>query len=249
MRAMIGVVTEPAEPRVTVCLPTYNERENLEAMVRALAPHGYRILVVDDSSPDGTGEIADRLAEELGFVSVLHRPEKQGLGPACVAGFKRALAEGAEIIVEMDSDFSHDPADVPRLVAAVENGADVALGSRYVPGGGTTDWGLGRRVLSLGASTYARTVLGVKLRDVTAGFKCYRRGVLEQLDLDSIDSQGYVFQIEMKYRALRRGFTVAEVPIVFADRREGKSKMTRAIILEAVVKVPLLRVAALKGEL
>jgi len=234
---------------VIVCLPTYNERENLEAMVRALAPHGYRILVVDDSSPDGTGEIADRLAAELDLVSVLHRPEKQGLGPACIAGFEQALADGAEIVVEMDSDFSHDPADVPRLVAAIENGADCAFGSRYVKGGGTTNWGLGRRVLSRGASIYGRTILGVKLHDVTAGFTCYRRGVLEALDLASIHSQGYVFQIEMKYRALRKGFEVAEVPIVFADRTAGYSKMTRAIILEAVWKVPLLRVAAVKGEL
>ncbi|HXY81286.1 MAG TPA: polyprenol monophosphomannose synthase [Gaiellaceae bacterium] len=234
---------------VIVCLPTYNERENLEAMVQALLPHGYRILVVDDSSPDGTGEIADRLAAAHPTVSVLHRPEKQGLGPACIAGFERALADGAEIIVEMDCDFSHDPADVPRLVAAVESGAGLALGSRYVPGGGTANWSLGRRVLSRGASTYARTILGVKLRDVTAGFTCYRRTVLEQLDLESIDSQGYVFQIEMKYRTLRRGFTVAEVPIVFADRREGTSKMTRAIILEAFAKVPLLRVAAITGRL
>ncbi len=236
-------------PNVIVCLPTYNERENLESMVRALAPHGYRILVIDDNSPDGTGEVADRLAAELDLVSVLHRPEKQGLGPACIAGFKQALADGAEIVVEMDSDFSHDPADVPRLVAAVEDGADFALGSRYVEDGGTTNWGLGRRVLSRGASMYARTILGVKLHDVTAGFTCYRRGVLEALDLASIDSQGYVFQIEMKYRALRKGFKVAEVPIVFADRTAGYSKMTRAIILEAVWKVPLLRVAAVKGKL
>lgn len=235
-------------PDVIVCLPTYNECENIEKMVRALAPHGYRILVVDDNSPDGTGEIADRLAAELDFVSVLHRPEKQGLGPACIAGFKQALADGGEIIVEMDTDFSHDPEDAARLVAAVENGADVAVGSRYVEGGGTANWGLSRRVLSLGASIYARTILGVKLRDVTAGFMCYRRGVLEQLDLDSIDSQGYVFQIEMKYRALRRGFTVTEVPIVFADRTAGYSKMTRAIILEAILKVPLLRVAATTGR-
>jgi dolichol-phosphate mannosyltransferase len=236
-------------PDVIVCLPTYNERENLESMVRALAPHGYRILVVDDNSPDGTGEIADRLAAELDLVSVLHRPEKQGLGPACIAGFKQALADGAEIVVEMDSDFSHDPADVPRLVGAVESGADFALGSRYVKGGGTVDWGLGRRVLSRGASIYGRTILSVELHDVTAGFTCYRRSVLERLNLDSIASQGYVFQIEMKYRALRRGFKVAEVPIVFAERRDGKSKMTRAIVLEAVWKVPLLRVAALRGEL
>jgi len=218
-------------------------------MVRALAPHGYRILVVDDNSPDGTGEIADRLAAELDLVSVLHRPEKQGLGPACIAGFKQALADGAEIVVEMDSDFSHDPADVPRLVAAVENGADFALGSRYVEGGGTVNWGLGRRIVSRGGSIYARTLLGVRIRDVTGGFKCYRRAVLESLDLDSIHSKGYVFQIEMKYRALLKGFKVAEVPIVFADRTQGKSKMTRRIFLEAMAKVPLLRVAALRGRL
>ena len=236
-------------PDVIVCLPTYNERENLEAMVHALLPHGYRILVVDDSSPDGTGEIADRLAAEHPTVSVLHRPEKQGLGPACIAGFKRALADGAEIVVEMDSDFSHDPADVPRLVAAVENGADFALGSRYVEGGGTVNWGLGRRIVSRGGSIYARTLLGVRIRDVTGGFKCYRRAVLESLDLDSIHSKGYVFQIEMKYRALLKGFKVAEVPIVFADRTQGKSKMTRRIFLEAMAKVPLLRVAALRGRL
>jgi len=232
-----------------VCLPTYNERENLEAMVRALVPHGYSILVIDDSSPDGTGEIADRLAKELELVSVLHRPEKQGLGPACIAGFKRALADGAEIVVEMDSDFSHNPADVPRLVAAVEGGADLALGSRYVEGGGTLNWGLGRRIVSRGGSIYARTLLGVRIRDVTGGFKCYRRAVLESLELDSIHSKGYVFQIEMKYRALLKGFKVAEVPIVFADRTQGKSKMTRAIFLEAVRNVPLLRVAALRGKL
>ena len=233
---------------VIVCLPTYNERENIEKMIRALVPHGYRILVVDDNSPDGTGKIADRLAAEIDLVSVLHRPEKQGLGPACIAAFQRALADGGEIIVEMDTDFSHNPADVPRLVAAVENGADMSIGSRYVPGGGTANWGLGRRMLSRSASTYARLILGVHLRDVTAGYTCYRRATLEQLPLDSIDSQGYVFQIEMKYRTLRRGLTIAEVPIVFADRTEGYSKMTRAIILEAFMKLPLLRVDAITGK-
>ena len=233
---------------VIVCLPTYNERENIEKMIRALVPHGYRILVVDDNSPDGTGKIADRLAEEIDLVSVLHRPEKQGLGPACIAAFQRALADGGEIIVEMDTDFSHNPADVPRLVAAVENGADMSIGSRYVPGGGTANWGLGRRMLSRGASTYARMILGVHLRDVTAGYTCYRRATLEQLPLDSIDSQGYVFQIEMKYRTLRKGLTIAEVPIVFADRTEGYSKMTRSIILEAFMKLPLLRVDAITGK-
>jgi dolichol-phosphate mannosyltransferase len=234
-------------PSATVCLPTYNERENLEAMVRALAPLGVRVLVVDDNSPDGTGEIADRLAGELDFVSVLHRARKEGLGPAYLAGFRRALADGAELVLELDCDFSHDPADVPRLIAACESGADLALGSRYVPGGGTENWGLGRRVVSWGGSFYARTLLGARIRDLTGGFKCYRRRVLETIDLDAIDSKGYAFQIETTYRTLRKGFRVVEVPIRFVDRTAGQSKMSRSIFLEAVVKVPLLRLAALRG--
>jgi dolichol-phosphate mannosyltransferase len=230
-----------------VCLPTYNERENLEAMVRALEPLGVRVLVVDDNSPDGTGEIADRLAGELDFVSVLHRERKEGLGPAYLAGFRRALADGAELVLELDCDFSHEPSDVPRLIAACESGADLALGSRYVPGGGTENWGLGRRVVSWGGSFYARVLLGVGIRDLTGGFKCYRRRVLETIDLDAIDSRGYAFQIETTYRTLRKGFHVVEVPIRFVDRTAGQSKMSRSIFLEAVVKVPLLRLAALRG--
>jgi dolichol-phosphate mannosyltransferase len=236
-------------PDATVCLPTYNERENLEAMLRARAPRGVRGLVIDDNSPDGTGEIADRLAAALGFVSVLHRDRKEGLGPAYLAGFTRALDDGAELILEMDCDFSHDPNDVPRLIAACETGADLALGSRYVPGGGTANWGLARRIVSWGGSLYARLVLGVKIRDLTGGFKCYRRHVLETVDLEAIHSRGYAFQIEGTYRTLRKGFRVVEVPIRFADRTEGVSKMSRSIFFEAVVNVPRLRLAAFKGRL
>jgi dolichol-phosphate mannosyltransferase len=235
-------------PSATICLPTYNERANIEPMLRALQPLGVRVLVVDDNSPDGTGEIADRLAAELDFVSVLHRNRKEGLGPAYLAGFRRALADGAELILEMDCDFSHDPKDVPRLIAACEQGADLALGSRYVPGGGTENWGRGRRIVSTGGSWYARTLLGVRIRDLTGGFKCYRRRVLERIDLDAVRSKGYAFQIETTYRAIRAGFTVVEVPIVFADRTEGTSKMSRAIVIEAVTRVPALRFAAMTGR-
>jgi dolichol-phosphate mannosyltransferase len=233
-----------------VCLPTYNERENVEAMVGALGEvlggEGI-VLVVDDSSPDGTGGIADRLAAELEWVHVLHRPSKEGLGPAYLAGFKRALELGADLIFEMDCDFSHDPADVPRLAAAAAD-ADLVLGSRYVPGGGTRNWGLLRRLISRGGSLYAQLLLGVPVRDLTGGFKCYRRAVLETIDLDVIHSKGYAFQIETTYRALRRGFRVVEVPIVFSDRQVGGSKMSKAIVLEAVWKVPLLRLARLRGR-
>jgi dolichol-phosphate mannosyltransferase len=235
--------------RATVCLPTYNERENLEAMLRALEPHGVQVLVVDDNSPDGTGELADWLAEQLAFVSVLHRERKEGLGPAYIAGFRRALSDGAELVLEMDCDFSHDPADVPRLLAAAHDGADLALGSRYVEGGSIADWGLVRRVVSAGGSWYARMLLGVGVRDLTGGFKCYRRAVLERIDLDAIDSRGYAFQIETTYRALRAGFRVVEVPIRFADRTEGQSKMSRSIVAEAMWKVPALRLRALAGRL
>jgi dolichol-phosphate mannosyltransferase len=231
-----------------VCLPTYNERENLEPMVRALAEHSVNVLVIDDNSPDGTGEIADRLAAELPWVEVLHRPRKEGLGRAYVDGFRHVLAGDAELVLEMDCDFSHDPADVPRLIAAVENGADLALGSRYVEGGGTTDWGLVRRLISRGASIYTRVLL-MPVHDATGGFKCFHRRVLESIDLDTIDAAGYVFQIETTYRALRKGFAVVEVPIHFADRTAGTSKMSRAIVLEAVWKVPALRFAALRGKL
>ena len=218
-------------------------------MLRALEPLGVRVLVVDDSSPDGTGELADRLAQQLPFVSVLHRPQKEGLGPAYLAGFRRALADGAEYVLEMDCDFSHDPADVPRLIDACVQGADLALGSRYVPGGGTENWGFGRRFVSIGGSWYARVLLSVPIRDLTGGFKCYRRAVLERIDLDAVRAKGYAFQIETTYRAIRAGFRVVEVPIHFSDRTVGQSKMSRAIVLEAVTRVPALRLAAMAGRI
>ena len=246
MRAMIGAV-----PRVVVCLPTYNERENLERMLRALRevlPDDGGVLVIDDGSPDGTGKLADELATQIPNVSVLHRERKEGLGPAYIAGFHQALAGGAELVLEMDCDFSHDPADVPRLIAAAD-GADLVLGSRYAPGGGVRNWSRVRRFISAGGSTYARIILGTDVRDLTGGFKCFRRRVLETIPLDRISAKGYAFQIETTYRALRAGFRVTEVPIVFADRTEGHSKMSRAIVLEAVWRVPLLRLQALLGKL
>jgi dolichol-phosphate mannosyltransferase len=233
-------------PRTTVCLPTYDERENLEPMVRALSgvlgPED-RVLVIDDSSPDGTGAIADRLAAELDWVDVLHRPRKEGLGRAYLDGFRRALADGAELVLELDCDFSHDPADVPRLLQASE-GADLVLGSRYVRGGGTQNWGLLRRAISRWGSLYAQVLLGLHVRDLTGGFKCYRREVLETIDLDAIRSRGYAFQIETTYRAVRAGFRVVEIPIRFTDRQVGGSKMSRSIVLEAIWKVPALRLAS-----
>jgi dolichol-phosphate mannosyltransferase len=235
-------------PRAVVCLPTYNERENLEPMLRALGDKGVRVLVIDDNSPDGTGELADRFASELDYVGVLHRERKEGLGPAYLAGFRRALADGADLILEMDCDFSHDPADVPRLIAAVEGGADLALGSRYVSGGSVGNWGAIRRFVSAGGSWYARVLLGVGIHDLTGGFKCYRRRVLETIDLDAIESKGYAFQIETTYRTLRKGFRVEEIPIHFVDREEGGSKMSKAIVLEGIWKVPALRLAALRGS-
>ena len=235
---------------ICVCLPTYNERENLEAMVdrlgEVLGADGV-VLVIDDDSPDGTGEIADRLAADRVSVHVLHRPRKEGLGPAYLDGFRRALELGADLILEMDCDFSHDPADVPRLVAAAED-ADLVLGSRYVPGGGTRNWGALRRLISRGGSLYAQLLLGVPIRDLTGGFKCYRRAVLEAIDLDAIHSKGYAFQIETTYRALRAGFRVVETPIVFVDREVGGSKMSNSIVLEAVWKVPALRLTSLRGR-
>jgi dolichol-phosphate mannosyltransferase len=236
-------------PKAVVCLPTYNEHENLERMLRALGGKDVRVLVIDDNSPDGTGELAERLAQELGYVDVLRRERKEGLGPAYLAGFRRALADGAELVLEMDCDFSHDPNEVPRLLEAVDRGADLALGSRYVPGGGVRNWGLLRRLISAGGSFYARVILGVKIRDLTGGFKCYRRAVLETIDLDSIESKGYAFQIETTYRVLRAGFQVVEVPITFADREVGGSKMSKAIVAEAIWKVPGLRLKALFGQI
>ena len=218
--------------RACVVLPTYNECENLPAIVPAiLAAAQVDVLVVDDNSPDGTGALADALAARDPRVRVLHRARKEGLGRAYLAGFAEALARGYGRILEMDADFSHEPARLPDLLAA---GTDLALGSRYVAGGGTVNWGLGRRILSKGGSLYARTILGIPVRDLTGGFKCFRREVLESIDLPSVRSTGYAFQIELTYRALKRGFTVREVPIVFADRRVGKSKMNRRIVAEAL---------------
>jgi dolichol-phosphate mannosyltransferase len=235
-----------------VCLPTYNERENLERMLRALGevlPDGARVLVIDDNSPDGTGELADRLAAELPFADVLHRDRKDGLGPAYIAGFRAALAAGADLVLEMDCDFSHSPQDVPRLIAAAET-ADLVLGSRYVQGGGVEgDWGIARRIVSRGGSVYASLLLGVRIRDLTGGFKCFHRRVLEAIDLDGVSARGYAFQIELTYRAVRAGFEVVEVPIRFVDREAGHSKMSRTIVLEAMWKVPLLRLRAAAGLL
>jgi len=229
-------------------LPTFDEAENIEAIVGAAngvleraATDGFRILVVDDGSPDGTGEIADRLAAEHDWLQVLHRTERAGLGPAYLAGFRYALDSGAAYVMEMDCDFSHDPADLARLLRAVGDGADLALGSRYVPGGGVTDWGALRRVVSEGGSTYARWVLGLKVRDLTGGFKCFRREVLEAIDLEGVRSRGYAFQVELTYRAVRAGFATVEVPIVFRDRQHGQSKMSWRIAAEAIWLVPLLR--------
>ena len=240
--------------RLVVCVPTYDERENLEPLVRALGAvlddHGLdgRVLVIDDASPDGTGRLADELARELAFLDVLHRERKEGLGPAYIAGFERALGLGAQLVATMDCDFSHDPADLPRLVEAAARGG-VGLGSRYVPGGATENWGALRRLVSRGGSVYARTVLGIPVRDTTSGFKVYRSEVLEAIDLARIESRGYAFQIETVFRAIRRGYAVEEVPICFADRREGGSKMGPGIVLEAVVRVPALRIAAARGRL
>ncbi|MEA2300643.1 MAG: dolichol-phosphate mannosyltransferase [Solirubrobacteraceae bacterium] len=232
--------------RATICLPTYNERDNLEPMLRALGAvlrEGDRVLVVDDGSPDGTGALADSLAGELGFVDVLHRERKEGLGPAYIAGFREVLAGDAELVLEMDCDFSHDPADVPRLIAAAETGADLVLGSRYVPGGSIPNWGLVRRAVSLGGNLYAQLFLTSGIRDLTGGFKCFRREVLEAIDLTRVRSQGYAFQVELTYRALERGFEVTEVPIVFRDRRLGRSKMSPSIAIEACWMLPRLRFA------
>jgi dolichol-phosphate mannosyltransferase len=238
--------------RAVICLPTYNERENLESMVEALGgvvdTATDRVLVIDDGSPDGTGEIADRLAAELSWVSVLHRETKEGIGPAYVAGFKRALADGAELVLEMDCDFSHDPGDVPRLIAAAYD-TDLVLGSRYAPGGGTANWGLLRRVVSRGGCLYAQVLLGLRVRDLTGGFKCFRRATLEAIDLAALSAHGYAFQIETTYRVKRAGLRVTEVPITFVERRAGASKMTGAIVAEAMWKVPLLRLRALVGKL
>jgi dolichol-phosphate mannosyltransferase len=233
-------------PGAWLILPTYNEAANVRAVVLDALAHlaatgrGHTVLVVDDGSPDGTGQIADELAEELSGVRVLHRGAKEGLGRAYLAGFGVALSEGADLVLEMDADFSHDPADLPRLIAAADT-ADLVLGSRYVEGGGVENWGALRRLVSRGGSWYARRLLGVPVRDLTGGFKCFNRRVLEALDLGGIHADGYGFQIELTYRAIQAGFNVKEVPIRFRERREGQSKMTARIALEAVWKVPALR--------
>jgi dolichol-phosphate mannosyltransferase len=234
-------------------LPTYNEAENVRAIVAAVgevlagaAPDGFRVLIVDDGSPDGTGRIADEMVAEREWLQVLHRREKNGIGPAYLAGFRHALEHGAGYVMEMDSDFSHDPADLARLLSAADGGSagggtDLALGSRYVPGGGVSEWGMLRRLISEGGSTYARLVLGLRVRDLTGGFKCFRSEVLEAIDLDAVRSQGYAFQVELTYRAVQAGFRVVEVPIVFRDRQQGTSKMSWRIAAEAMWLVPLLR--------
>ena len=233
---------------VWLVLPTYNEAENIEPLVEAVlaaleqaAPGSHRVLIVDDSSPDGTGELADALAAKLAAVEVLHRDVREGLGPAYLAGFGHALAGGAAYVCQMDSDFSHNPADLPRLLAAVADGADLALGSRYVAGGGVEDWGLMRRIVSRAGCSYARHVLGLTIRDLTGGFKCFRREVLESIDLSTVRSHGYGFQVEMTQRAVLRGFEVREIPITFRDRRRGHSKMSPWIAIEAIVVLPQLR--------
>jgi dolichol-phosphate mannosyltransferase len=245
----------PPSARFLICLPTYDERDNLGRMVEALEvvleQDGARgeVLVIDDSSPDGTGELADRLAESRPWLHVLHRPRKQGLGRAYLDGFRWALARDFEFVLEMDCDFSHDPRAVPALLAPARAGADLVLGSRYCPGGRVENWGRVRRAISTAGCLYARTLLSVGVRDLTGGFKCFRRGVLEAIELDDVDAQGYQFQIEMTYRALLLGFSVEEVPITFADRVAGGSKMSRSIVLEAIRRVPLLRVQAERGRL
>jgi dolichol-phosphate mannosyltransferase len=236
-------------------IPTYDEAPNLEPLIDAVlpalataSPSGHRVLVVDDASPDGTGRLADRLAERLDAVEVLHRPGREGLGPAYRAGFARALAGGAGYLLQMDADFSHDPADLPRLLERAQAGADLVLGSRYLEGGGVADWGAARRAISRAGCWYARTVLGVEVRDLTGGFKCFRRAAMEAIDLPTVGSQGYAFQVEMTYRALRRGLSVVEVPITFRERRAGESKMSSRIALEAAWRVPQLRIRGAGGH-
>lgn len=226
-----------------VIIPTYNERDNLGPISEAVLKADARvdILVVDDNSPDGTGQLADELAAKEPRIKVLHREKKQGLGRAYLHAFRWALEHGYQYVIEMDADFSHDPRYLPKLIDTAMSGADIALGSRYVEGGGTVNWGVSRQLISQGGSLYARTILGVKIRDLTGGFKCFNRRVLESIDLDAVQSSGYAFQIELTYRALKKGFTVKEIPIVFEDRRVGQSKMSKKIFLEAVRMVWKLR--------
>jgi dolichol-phosphate mannosyltransferase len=238
-----------ARRRALVCLPTYDERDNLGPILEAIhaAVSDVDVLVIDDDSPDGTGRLADELAARDPRVKVLHRRGKQGLGRAYLAGFAWALERDYGLVLEMDADFSHDPAYLPKLLAEAER-ADLVLGSRYVPGGGTANWGLARRIISRGGSAYARAILGVPVRDLTGGFKCFRREVLEAIDLPTVECSGYAFQIELTFRALRRGFRVAEIPIVFAERRVGQSKMSRRIVLEAIRRVWSMRFSRFARE-
>lgn len=220
--------------QVTVALPTYNELLNLPLIVPEIVAHGYRLLVIDDNSPDGTGRLADNLAEDVAGMSVLHRPVKEGLGPAYAAGFDWALGEGAAVVIEMDCDFSHDPADLPRLVAAIEDGADVAIGSRYVPGGATPDWPVTRQFISRSGNFYARTMLGIPVRDATAGFRAFTADALRRLPYRTAEASGYGFQVEMAWRAHQAGMRITEVPITFRDRARGTSKMGLPIVVEAM---------------
>jgi dolichol-phosphate mannosyltransferase len=237
--------------RILIVTPTYNEKENLEVFLQGVfgVRSDVHVLVVDDNSPDGTGVLADRLAEEDSRVQVMHRPGKLGLGSAYLDAFRWGLEQGYDVLMEMDTDLSHDPAYLPAFVEAVEQGADVVIGSRNIPGGGVEGWGPGRHFLSKGGSLYSRLILGVRVRDLTSGYKAFRREVLEAIDLNEVGSEGYSFQVELTYRALRRGFRVHEVPIVFVDRRAGQSKMSRKIFVEAVMMIPRLRLRALRGKL
>jgi dolichol-phosphate mannosyltransferase len=243
-----GPGEDPNPERVTVALPTYNEAENLPLIAPAILVHGYRLLVIDDNSPDGTGSIADRLAADSPRLSVLHRDQKAGLGPAYAAGFDEALEGGAEIVIEMDADFSHDPADLPRLVAAVDGGADVAIGSRYVAGGETPDWPAIRQLISKGGNLYARTMLAIPIRDATAGFRAFRSEALRSLPYSQAEASGYGFQVEMAWQAHRRGLSIVEVPITFRDRTRGTSKMGTTIVVEAMRLVTVWGVGRLFGR-
>jgi len=228
----------PVRLRALVCLPTYNEQDNVVPMTEAIlaATPDVDVLIIDDNSPDGTGQLADGIAAREPRVKVLHRAGKEGLGKAYLAGFEWALGHGYDLILEMDADFSHDPKYLPGMLEAARS-ADLVLGSRNIPGGGTVNWGVGRKIISRGGSFYARTILGIPVRDLTGGFKCFHRKVLESIDLPTVECSGYAFQIELTFRALRRGFRVVEFPIVFVDRRVGQSKMSKRIVLEALGKV------------
>jgi dolichol-phosphate mannosyltransferase len=234
--------------RVTVVVPTYNELENLEDLVTGVRAYGYRVLVVDDNSPDGTGELADQLSARMTGVGVLHRESKEGLGPAYAAGFDRALEERAEAVVEMDADFSHDPADLPRLLAALDDGADVVIGSRYVPGGSTPEWPWPRRLISRGGNLYARTLLGMPVKDATAGFRAFSADALSRLPYRDAESSGYGFQVEMAWRAHQAGLAIREIPVVFRDRSRGQSKMGLPIVVEAMLLVTMWGLRRLLGR-